>query len=495
MSSRPYALSFQQPAEDSAYGLIGWLFLRGLAMIYFAAFASMATQIEGLIGANGILPLQHELAEIAGKFPDDKYVIFPTLFWLDSSDRALAGACYVGMAAATLLLLNIFERTALVLCYGLYLSIAVAGQNFTAFQWDALLLEAGFLAVFLTWGSPIIVFLYRFLIARFMFMAGVVKLASGDPSWTNLTALDFHYLTQPLPSPLAYYAYYLPQWFNQMCVAGVFVIELIIPFFVFLPRRFRHFAAWSFIALQSCIILTGNFNFFNLLTILLCLFLFDDTDFKNKLPATLVSTILHKRHIPGPTAQTLATLWLVLVLLTCSTHIWLYHSKQPAPAFLRTLVKTTSTFWIVNNYGPFSVMTTQRPEIIVQGSNDGKHWLTYKFHYKPVDLDQNLSWNIPHQPRLDWQMWFAALSTPQQNPWFGKFMIKLLEGSPQVLSLLAGNPFPKAPPIYVRALLYQYSFTTPEQRAATGNIWRREYLGVYWPPSRLGFERFSADKG
>ncbi|MGZ8184476.1 MAG: lipase maturation factor family protein [Methylobacter sp.] len=466
---------------NSTHYLVSWVFLRGLAVIYFAAFASMAVQIEGLIGENGILPIQSKLSEIARIFPHSKFSVFPTLFWFDTSDQALMLVCYAGMAAAVLLLLDVFVRMALVFCYVLYLSIAVAGQDFTAFQWDVFLLEAGFLAIFLTWGSEIIVFLYRFLIARFMFMGGVVKLASGDPSWSNLTALSHHYQTQPLPSPVAYYAYYLPQWFNKFCVAGVLVIELIVPFFVFLPRRFRLFAAWSFIILQSSIILTGSYNFFNLLTILLCLFLFDDEDIEKRLPAQLISAIRQRQSSPGPIANAAAAIWMCLVFLLLATHTWIYHTKRTPVAPLNYLVHLTSAFSVINNYGPFSIMTTERPEIIVQGSNDGKNWLTYQFKYKPVNLDQHLQWNIPHQPRLDWQMWFAALETPAADSWFARFMEKLQEGSPQVLSLLAANPFPDKPPVYVRALLYRYFYTTPEQRADTGQIWQREYLRDYWP--------------
>ena len=470
---------------DSTHYLVSWVFLRGLALIYFSAFASMAVQIQGLIGENGILPIQLKLTEITRIFPNGKFSLFPTVFWFDASDQALTAVCFAGMAASVLLLLAIFDRIALILCYCLYLSITVAGQDFTAFQWDTFLLEAGFLGIFLTWGSEIIVFLYRFLIARFMFMGGVVKLASGDPSWSNLTALSYHYLTQPLPSPLAYYAYYLPQWFNKICVAGVLFIEIIVPFFVFLPRRFRLFAAWSFIVLQSGIILTGNYNFFNLLTILLCLFLFDDEDFEKRLPAKLISAIRQKRPNPGFIATIAAALWMCVIFLTCATYIWIYNAKQRPVAPLNSLVQITSVFSLINNYGPFAVMTTERPEIIVQGSMDGRNWQTYQFKYKPGNLDQKLSWNIPHQPRLDWQMWFAALDTPAQNPWFARFMLKLLEGSPQVLSLLADNPFPEKPPVYVRALIYRYFYTIPEQRAETGQIWQRKYLGVYWPPSNI----------
>jgi hypothetical protein len=467
---------------SSTHQLVSWIFLRGLAAIYFAAFASMSVQIEGLIGENGILPVQSKLTEIARLFPDSKYIEFPTLFWFDASDQALVSVCFAGMAAAVLLLANVFARMALLLCYLLYLSISVAGQDFTAFQWDAFLLEAGFLGIFLTWGSELIVFLYRWLIARFMFMGGVVKLASGDPSWANLSALSHHYQTQPLPSPLAFYAYYLPQWFNEFCVAAVLVIELVVPFFVFLPRHFRRFAAWSFIVLQGGIILTGSYNFFNLLTILLCLFLFNDEDVEKRLPARLIYAIRQKQSSPGAIANAAAKFWLGLVLLICATHIWTYHAKRAPVAPLNYLLQLTSAFSLVNDYGPFAIMTTERPEIIVEGSNDGKNWQAYQFKYKPVNLDRPLKWNIPHQPRLDWQMWFAAMEKPAADSWFVKFMGKLQEGSPQVLSLLADNPFPEKPPVYLRALLYRYSYSSREQRAATGQIWQREYLRVYWPP-------------
>jgi hypothetical protein len=170
-----------------------------------------------------------------------------------------------------------------------------------------------------------------------------------------------------------------------------------------------------------------------------------------------------------------------VVLLICAVHIWIYNVRQTTYSPLKTLVQLTTAYSLVNNYGPFAIMTTERPEIIVQGSNDGRNWLDYPFKYKPVNLDKKLSWNIPHQPRLDWQMWFAAMETPGPDSWFVKFMQKLQQGSPQVLSLLAENPFPEKPPAYVRALSYRYFYTTPKQRAETSNILQREYLGVYWP--------------
>ncbi|MBL1262342.1 lipase maturation factor family protein [Candidatus Methylomicrobium oryzae] len=464
--------------------LVSWLFLRGLAMIYLAAFASLSVQIEGLIGTQGILPIQAKLAESAQLYDSDKYWLFPTLFWLDASDPALKLACYAGIISSLLLLLNILQRPALMLCYLLYLSLTVAGQDFLSFQWDVFLLEAGFLGILLSWGSSLVVFLYRWLIARFMFMGGVVKLASGDPAWASLTALNYHYLTEPLPTPLAYYAYFLPEWFHKLCVAGVFFIELIVPFFVFMPRPFRLFAAGSFIILQAAIILTGNYNFFNLLTILLCLWLLDDKYFSDRLPPRLITAIQTKPPRPGLAAHFFAGTWAALVLIVCAATAWMHHFPGRTPQPLRAAVIATSSFGMINQYGPFGVMTTERHEIIIEGSNDGKVWQAYEFNYKPGDLFRGLRWNIPHQPRLDWQLWFAALEKPRHDTWFPAFMARLQEGSPPVLNLLRTNPFPDHPPAFLRAMLYRYDYAPPQVRAETGQIWRREPVGRYWPPDR-----------
>lgn len=470
---------------NSDYILVNWLFLRGLALIYIAAFTSMVVQIEGLAGANGILPIASRLALLEQFYPQQYFWQMPTVFWFNASDTMLISVCYAGMAAASLLLLNIFPRAMLIVCYGLYLSVVEAGQDFTHFQWDIFLLETGFLAIFLSWGSGIIVLLFRWLLARFMFMGGVVKLASGDPSWANLTALNFHYETQPLPSPIAFYAYHLPEWFHKVCVAGMFFIELVVPFFIFLPRRFRVFACYAFILLQSTIILTGNYTFFNLLTILLCLFLLEDQDISKIFPQHLITIIQQKKPIPGHIANTCAGLWASLVLIICATQIWLFHVNMPTFKPLKSLLRTTSTFSLVNNYGPFSVMTTQRNEIIVQGSNDALHWSDYEFKYKPGELNHEPIWVIPHQPRLDWQMWFAALDFSQRKSWFDNLLIRVLQDSPQVLSLLAENPFPDKPPTYIRALLYSYSFTSLQQRNNNGQIWQRQFEGIYRPVQSL----------
>ena len=469
----------RQPAD---YHLVSWLFLRLLAILYFSAFASMAVQIEGLIGADGILPIAEKLAAIDQALGSEKYWVFPTIFWFDASDATLTAVCYAGMAAAVLLLLNRTTRSALVVCFVLYLSLVYAGQLFITFQWDFFLLESGFLAIFLTAGSRIVVFLYRLLLFRFMFMGGVVKLVSGDPAWANLTALGYHYETQPLPSPLAWYAHQLPDWFHRICVGGVFFIELVIPFLIFLPRNPRLFAAWSFILLQGGIILTGSYNFFNLLTILLCLFLFEDRDIRRWMPRWLIQRIEAHSPTPGRVASVTAGVLAALTLLVCSTYIWMDRTQLRPSTPLDILIHTASTFALVNIYGPFAIMTTQRNEIIVEGAHDGATWKAYTFKYKPDQTKKGLSWNIPHQPRLDWQMWFAALKRPRRDFWLVRFLDKLKEGSPQVLALLAGNPFPDRPPAHVRAQFYRYRFATPAMRAESGDVWQREYLGPYWPP-------------
>lgn len=473
---------------SSDYILVSWLFLRVLALIYLSAFASMAVQIEGLVGANGILPAIDKLALIEQFYPDQKLWTMPTVFWFNSSDFMLKLVCYLGMWAASLLLLNVFTRSSLIICYALYLSVVEVGQDFTHFQWDIYLLEIGFLAIFLSWGSGIIVLLFRWLLARFMFMGGVVKIASGDTTWANLSALSFHFETQPLPSPVAYYAHHLPMGFHKLCVGGVFFIELLVPFFVFLTRPFRIFACYAFVILQSAIILTGNYTFFNLVTILLCLFLLEDRDLKTLFPDSLIALIQQKKAVPGFIANTCAGLWASIVMLICATQIWLYHVNMPTFEPLKILLRTTSSFSLVNNYGPFAVMTTTRKEIIVQGSNDAQHWRDYQFKYKPGKLEGELGWNIPHQPRLDWQMWFAALGPPRKGSWFDSFLNKLLQGSPPVLSLLNENPFPDQPPVYIRALLYRYSYTSHEQRDNNGEIWQRQQGHVYWPSRTIDRE-------
>jgi hypothetical protein len=454
-------------------------FLKGLALVYLIAFASLLPQILGLIGSNGIEPAASYLDAAQQQLGTQRFWTLPTLAWVNCSDTFLKGMCWAGVALSVALMLGIAPVLTLAALWVLYLSIVNIGQDFLLFQWDALLLEAGFAALLIApWGiwpqrspppSVTAKWVFRLLIFRLMFESGLVKLASGDKTWRNLTALTYHYHTQPLPTPLAWYADKLPLLLQKASVVGVFFIELVVPiFFLFPQRRVRIVAAALTIALQLSIAATGNYTFFNLLTIVLCLPLF----WEDGLPArqTLLVSIPAALLIGVGVVQVLAMLGGAAIL--------------PEPAAL--LVDELELWHVTGQYGLFAVMTTTRNEIIVEGSDDGDQWKPFEFKYKPGDITKPPRWVAPYQPRLDWQIWFAALSNYQSTPWFQQFMLRLLEGSPDVLSLLQTNPFPNHPPRFVRAMLYDYKFSDWQTRRNTGAWWVRTISGDYFPA--IGFQ-------
>ena len=472
--------------------LSSWVFLRALGAIYLIAFLSFGIQAAGLIGSRGILPLREYLHAAHTYFGSSAYWNVPTIFWLSRSDVLLKADWVTGICAAALVVAGVNWRALLILLFVLYLSLVTAGQVFMSYQWDALLLEAGFLAIFLG-GAPVIVRLFRWLLCRFMFLSGAVKLASGDPTWRHFTALPVHYETQPLPTPLAWYVFHFPGWFHRASVGFVFFVELLMPFLILAPRRLRHFAAGAIISLQILIFLTGNFAFFNLLTIALCIFLFDDAALANKLPKRITlrlppqshapEAVLHaRRHARWRTAFYAAFAGFVLLI---SAYVSIDELTAVRWPVFETLARAVGPFEIINTYGLFANMTTTRPEIVIEGSNDGQTWLAYEFRYKAGELDRRPVYVEPHQPRLDWQMWFAALGDAGSNTWLIHFMARLLQGTPEVLRLLRSNPFPSAPPRFVRALVYEYRFTSPADKKATGNWWRRELKGMYVSPLAL----------
>jgi len=468
------------------WNLVSWLFLRLLGLTFLIAFASIGNQILGLVGSEGILPLTRKLATLEAENGPWRFWLSPTLFWINSSDIALVSACIAGAAASVLVVLNLLTRPMLLLAFVLHLSLWYAMPVFGNIQPDAYILEVGLLGVFLTAGSRIIVWLFRWLLFRFMLLSGMVKLLTHDPSWAHLTALNYHYETQPLPTPLAWYVHQFPDWFQQFSVAATFGIELLLPWLIFMPRNLRFIAAWGFLILQIAITLTGNYYFLNLLTIFLCLFLFDDQALARVLPAWLVSNRRFRLPVPGLRATLGAAALALVVVSTDLALIWKRIEKEPLPGPLATLVETASRFGITNFYGFFGVMNTERRELILEGSMDGKDWKAYEFRYKPGNVHHCPSWSIPYHPRLDWTLWFAASESPYRNLWFGDLLYSLLKASPPVLALLASNPFPDNPPALVRATVYRYRFTTPEERAASGDCWVRERIGTYVPP--LGLE-------
>ncbi|WP_141733259.1 lipase maturation factor family protein [Oligoflexus tunisiensis] len=468
------------------FGLSRWIFLRLLGLIYGVAFLSLIVQVRGLIGEHGILPVTDYLDYVKKRLNGDAWRILPTVFWMDARDRTLLGVCALGLAASFCLTIGFLELPCLILLFISYLSLTIAGQDFLSFQWDILLIETGFLAIFLTGDlSPVILLLFWWLLFRLMFESGAVKLSCGDETWRHLTALDVHYETQPLPHRVAWYAHQLPRFLQKISVGLVLVIEILLPFFIFLPPPFRWIAALGLVLLMVLIFFTGNYNFFNLLTLALCALLIDDSVWLRLLPASLLPAM---PEIPVTAeAQSLPLLWLVhLILALVILIVSLPQVIQAAlpqvktPGWMERLQILIQPFHLINSYGLFRHMTVTRPEIIIEGSMDGVHWKSYEFRYKPGDLRQPPRFVAPHQPRLDWQMWFAALSSFQSTLWFQSLLIRLLEGSPEVLRLLKHHPF-EGPPRYIRALLYDYKFTTLAERKQTGDWWKRTLLGRYSP--------------
>lgn len=472
--------------EPPRYDLVSWLFLRAIGLIYLAAFISFGVQALGLIGSHGILPLAEFTSAVRSQFGLDRYWLFPMVFWLNQSDLAIQAVCWAGAAVSLLLIFNVLPRLSLLFLYAGYLSLFYAGQVFMGFQWDILLLESGFLALVLSMVTKPGIWLLRWLLFRFMFLSGAVKLLSGDPTWANLTALFYHFQTQPLPTPLAWYAHHLPHPPLMAATVATFVIELGLPFFIFCPRRLRFVAAFGFLLLQTLIILTGNYCFFNLLGMALCLVLFDDAALRKVLPQRLTRFVQNqvKDNQPQKTVSYAAGVLAILIVFVSFVQLYAgFGGRISGPA--AWIADEIAPLCIVNTYGLFAVMTTTRPEIIIEGSNDGVHWREYAFKYKPGEVRRRPSWNIPHQPRLDWQMWFAALGSPSENPWFGQFLQRLLENSPEVTALLGNNPFPDEPPLYVRASLYDYRYSSPEDKEKTGAWWVRQPEEIYYPATTL----------
>ena len=409
----------------------------------------------------------------------------PMVFWWNAGDVAIQAVCWSGAGLALLLTFNLLPRMSLLLLHVLYLSLLYAGQTFMTYQWDVYLLETGFLALVLTLATVPGIWLLRWLLFRFMFMSGVVKLLSGDPSWRNLSALSYHFLTQPLPTPLAWYASQLPASLLRLATGCMFAIELVLPFLIFCPRRMRFVAAFGVLLLQSCILVTGNYNWFNLQTLLLCLLLFDDAALRKILPHSLIRRLpvrTGKPAVRGAVPVLVRTLALLIVFSSLVQMDLRFGGNPPLAA--RKVEQLIAPLQIVNGYGLFAVMTTERDEIVIEGSDDGVEWREYEFRYKPGDPWRRPLWNIPHQPRLDWQMWFAALDDPRRLPWFSGFLRRILENEPSVTALLARNPFSDKPPVYVRALFYDYTFADGRDKAK-GQWWQRRLLGLYFPAVRL----------
>src|SRR6201981_1552470 len=492
------ALRWLFDSENGASGrlLPRWIFLRALGLIYYSAFFSLNRQIRGLIGPHGILPAGEYLQALAERFGHAAYWYAPTLLWLSSGAHMLSGICWAGMIASVLLVLNLWPRGMLAICFVCFLSFVSAAQDFSSYQSDGMLLEAGFISLFFVppgfrpgLGNPYpasraSLFLLLWEWFRIYFESGAVKLLSGDPQWRNFTAMDEYYQNGPLPTWIGWDVRHLPHWVHAATVYATLALELGLVWMLFLPRRWRIVCFFIVTPWQIAVILTANYTFLNYLVLALGFLLLDDGFFVAVLPRAWARPIERTDHekesensqvkmLPAPLRNilkmpTLASTSLLLSWIAYATTaqmVWMF-ANVPLPTSLFTALEP---FRIANRYGLFAVMTRGRYEIEFQGSDDGQKWETYPFKYKPQELSQKPGLYAPYQPRFDWNLWFASLGTWRENLLVVSTEERLLEGSHDVLTLFAGNPFPNAPPKQVRAILWQYWFTSLAEKRATGN--------------------------
>jgi hypothetical protein len=498
-----------------------WLFLRVLGLIFFSAFYSLLFQIRGLIGPDGILPAHDYLPEVAQYFGAARFWFAPTLFWLSSSDRALMLVCWIGIVFSLLLTLNIWPRATTFVCLVMFLAFVSAAQDFSSYQSDGMLLEAGFLCLF--FAPPGLLpglgrshppsraswFLLVWLNFRIYFESGVAKLLSHDPQWRGLTAMDQYYQNGPLPTWIGWYAQHLPHGIQAATVVVILAVELVLVFFMFvpwiypllLPMRIRIVPRIT--PMQIVIILTANYAFLNYIVLALGFLLLDDRFLDRfsragRAAASAPESAPADQAAPAAPAPKPVPEWrealdslrlslggLLLTLQCYVTSILLVAMVWPAQPLPIAPARWLEPFRVANEFGLFAVMTPDRYEVEFQGSTDGQTWTAYPFRHKPQDLSHAPGIYAPYQPRFDWNLWFASLGTWREYPFVLKTEERLLTGSPDVLALFARNPFPNGPPLQVRAIVWQYWFTDRATKHATGDWWRRQLVGLYAPTLEL----------
>jgi predicted DCC family thiol-disulfide oxidoreductase YuxK len=481
--------------------LVRWLFLRLLALTALCATLSWWAQVDGLVGPHGIAPAGELLSAVRdhaaqqGWSDLERWREVPTLLWLAPGEHGLHLLCALATAGALLLFFNVVPGPALLLLWLGYLSLVTTGGVFMGYQWDALLLEALFAALFLVpwrgvrpglapgrappWAG---VWLARLLVVKLMILSGLVKILSHDPVWADLTALDYHYWTQPLPAPTSWLADHA-SWSHAPATVLMMLAEDVLPWLALLGlRRLRYLPFWGTVTLMAGIGLTGNYGYFNLLGAALAVTLLDDGALRALVPRRWRARVpdshaFPHRRPPLRWRVPVAVLAGALVLLSLG-RAWLRVDRDAVPDPLRAAAAFVGPLQLTSSYGLFATMTTERPEILIEGSHDGVTWRHYRFAWKPNDdLADGPAFTGPHMPRLDWQLWFAALAGDcRRTRWYPAFLQRLLEGEPAVVDLLAGDPFPEGPPRYIRSTLWYYTFTHPDERARTdrGDVWTRE---------------------
>jgi hypothetical protein len=518
-----------------------WLFLRALGLIYFSAFFSLIFQIRGLIGPAGILPATEYLQAVTSSVGHGRFWYAPTLLWFSSSSQVLMGLCWVGLVASLLVVLNVWPRGMLLICFVCFISFVSAASEFSGYQSDGMLLEAGFIALFfappgfrpgLGRAHPPMRAAWFLLLwewFRIYFESGVAKIASGDPEWRQFTAMDEYYQNGPLPTWIGWYVQHFPHRFHVATAFGTLALELVVVWMLFLPRRWRIVLFFIVTPWQIGIILTANYTFLNYLVLVLGFLLLDDRflvrcmprrwkervhvepsqmpNAEAEKPAFDAQSILRPAAPPTidagraesgdarPWPEFLRSQFASFKLsLTAVMFTWIFYASTvqmiwmiwpgfPLPA---TPVAALAPFRVADRYGLFAVMTRGRYEIEFQGSADGQNWTAYPFRFKPQDPSKAPGIYAPYQPRFDWNLWFASLGGWRANPIVPRTEELLLSGDKDVLALFAANPFPGEAPRQVRAVLWQYWFTTLAEKRPQGLWWRRQSLGLYAPTLERG---------
>ena len=487
-----------------------WFFLRASGLIYFSAFYSLLFQIKGLLGPTGILPAEDYLQAVAGSpYHAWRFWFAPSLFWFGASDRTLMLVMWAGLIASILIVFNIWPRAALFVSFLCFLSFVSTARDFSGYQSDGMLLEAGFISLFFAPpglfpglgrahpASRASLYMLRWEWFRIYFESGIAKIASGDQSWRHFTAMDDYYQNAPLPTWIGWYVGHLPHWFHASAVFYTLAVELVLVFLLFLPRRFRIACFWIVAPFQISIILTGNYTFLNYLVFLLGFLLLDDRFvewvvpqrirdlIEGKRPETLVDVetpetwrAVWRRRL-APVRMSIVGICFGLVFYANATLlVWMLAPALPLPP---KPVQILEPFRIADQYGLFARMTHARYEIEFQGSNDGTNWIPYPFRYKPQDPSKAPGIYAPYQPRFEWNLWFASLGTWSEYRFVEWTEEQLLANDRDVLALFARNPFANSPPHEVRAVIYQYWFTDMKTKRETGMWWRRQLLGNYAP--------------
>lgn len=465
-----------------------WIFLRALGVIFFSAFYALAFQIRGLVGERGILPAHlylHELSTMYGVVHRAWYA--PTLFWTSASDTALTVGVWAGLLCSLLLIANVRPRLTVALCTLVFLSFIGVLQDFSSYQSDGMLLEAGLISIFfaprgfrpgLGVANPpsrFSLFMLRWEWFRIYFESGLVKILSGDPHWRNFTAMDDYYQNAPLPSWPGWYIQHLPHWYHAGTVVITFVVELLVVWLVFLPRKFRVACFAIVTALQIGIITTSNYGFLNYIVLALGILLLDDRALEwVRLRAPAVT-----EQADWSTRRRIYRIFeksVLAILLYATVVAFPFGGSTSILALPNRLL---DPFRVANAYGLFAVMTPARYEIEFEGSNDGKSWTAYPFKYKPQDVATHPGFLGLYQPRFDWNLWFASLAPWQASRWVVLAQERLVEGSPAVLSLFRRDPFGGKPPTMVRTIIWQYWFTDLATKRQTGAWWRRAEIGSF----------------